>query len=284
MQLLDIWPSEYNGPWILKEGFSLAAGDQEFVPLIRYKEAQEFDKNPTYAATFMEVRTTKNTPLPSVGKKHILAIRATALESPYSDLQCQVWTEGGRLRIAPLIQERRPNEEVVIKNPFREVPAAFYKGIWFYRMLAHVPFFNEKAKRRLEWLADWEHHHSEIPLIEAATRAYELTRKMPAGEHAKVLAESDNDIITWYCNAMTMPMGGRPPMIALKGVHPPARLIEPVDVSTLARFDYAIENGDVLLKERSGRDRIHTLRVSAKEAEAAIVQISSWGSLPAPGT
>jgi hypothetical protein len=279
---MEISPHEYDGPWILKEGFALAAGDQEFVSLVRYQEAREFQKNPDYGATFMEVFATKNAPLPAADKKHIFTLRATAIESAYCDLQCQVWIENGRLRIAPLAPEQRQEIAVSVKAAFQtELPAVFYRGQWRHKILAHVPFFNEKAKKRLRWIATWERDRSEISLLEAATRAYEITRKMPAGQHASILAESDTDILTWYCNAMTMPRSGRPPLVALEGVHPPARVSEPIDPSTLTKFDFAFEDHDLILKERSGRSRINSLRVGVKDAEAAIAEISSWGGLHA---
>jgi hypothetical protein len=265
VRLMEISPHEYDGPWILKDGFSLSAGDQEFLPLVRYQEAREFNKNPTYGATFMEVLVAKNAPMPLADKKHIFTIRATALESAYCEIQCQVWVEDGRLRI-------------IKRTPIRrELPPVFYKGLWWYKFLARLPFFNENGKRKLDWLATWEDHVSEISLLEAATLAYELTRDLAAGEHAEILAETESDILCWYCTAMALPTPERPPMVALKGVIPPSRLVERIEPSILNRFEFAFENGELILKERSGRRRIRALTVNAKEAETAIAQISSWG-------
>ncbi len=100
LQILGISPPEYIGPWILKEGFALAAGDHEFIPLVRYTEPDDY-KISSYGDTFMEILANKNTPLPPVGLQHIVTLRATALESPFCDLACKIWVdETRRLRIA----------------------------------------------------------------------------------------------------------------------------------------------------------------------------------------
>jgi hypothetical protein len=99
IKILNIEPHEYDGPWVVKEGFSLAPGDHEFVPLARYVEPDDIKLSP-YGATFFEVLTEGPQPRPPATAGHILTIRATAMESPFCDLKCKLWVdEDGRLRI-----------------------------------------------------------------------------------------------------------------------------------------------------------------------------------------
>ena len=100
LQIMDIEPQEYEGPWILKEGFSLAAGDHEFIPLATYKEPDDIKKSP-YGGSFFEILTKANRPLPPSNRSHVLTLRATALGSPFCELKCTLWIDDtGRLRIA----------------------------------------------------------------------------------------------------------------------------------------------------------------------------------------
>ncbi len=97
--VMDIAPHEYDGPWLLKEGISLAAGDYEFVPLARYTEPDNIKLSP-YGDTFMEILAAKNQPLPPSGVQHVLTIRATTLDGPFCEIKCRIWVdESGRLRI-----------------------------------------------------------------------------------------------------------------------------------------------------------------------------------------
>jgi hypothetical protein len=107
----DISPHEYDGPWLLKEGFSLAAGDHEFLPLASYTEPDNI-KISTYGATFMEILTTKNRPLPPSNMPHVLTIRAIALESPFYEIKCKLWVDDtGRLRIDTAISTGRAERQ-----------------------------------------------------------------------------------------------------------------------------------------------------------------------------
>lgn len=99
VQVMSIVPHEYDGPWILKEGFSLAAGDHDFIPLARYVEPDDIKKSP-YGGTFFEILAIKNQPKPPSASTHVLTIRATAFESPFFEMQCKLWVDSdGRLRI-----------------------------------------------------------------------------------------------------------------------------------------------------------------------------------------
>lgn len=91
--------TEYDGPWLLKDQISLAAGDHEFVPLVTYGEAREPEKYPC-GDKFMTMGTESGRPCPDADKRYTLTLRATAPEASYRDFRCEVWvSEDGRLRI-----------------------------------------------------------------------------------------------------------------------------------------------------------------------------------------
>jgi hypothetical protein len=102
VHLLSIRPTtDYTGPWLLEEGFSLAAGDHKFVPIVRYGEA--FDPK-TYdcADSFIEIlpASPMQPTLDKVGV-HSLTLRVTGVEAAPSDFDCNVWvSEDGRLHVA----------------------------------------------------------------------------------------------------------------------------------------------------------------------------------------
>ena len=99
VHVINIEPREYEGPWLLREGFSLAAGDHVFVPLASYLEPNDIMKSP-YGASFMEILADKNRPMPPTSQRHVLTIRATALGSPFCEIKCALWVDdSGRLRI-----------------------------------------------------------------------------------------------------------------------------------------------------------------------------------------
>jgi len=90
--------TEYIGPWVIEEGFDLAAGDHKFIPLISYGEAR---LPSAIGETFMEVLPPGvGNPKPSSNNAHILQIRATGISTGPYDFCCKVWIEGGQLRIA----------------------------------------------------------------------------------------------------------------------------------------------------------------------------------------
>ena len=97
--LLEIEPSEYMGPWLLKEGFSLAAGDHTFIPFVTYGEARE----PKYRSgdSFMVICVPEPSPKPSARSTHMLTLKATSLDTAPCEFRCKLWVdEAGRLRIA----------------------------------------------------------------------------------------------------------------------------------------------------------------------------------------
>ncbi len=101
LHLLSIEPSEgYEGPWVLGEEVSLAAGDHKFIPLVRYGEA----RNPetfNCADTFMEVLPGKPGS-PNMDKEavHYLHVRVTGIDAAPAEMICQIWVDSkGRLQI-----------------------------------------------------------------------------------------------------------------------------------------------------------------------------------------
>jgi hypothetical protein len=98
VSLLKIEPHEYTGPWVLKEGFSLAAGDHIFIPLVVYGEARE----PKYRSgdSFMVICVPEPSPKPSAHSTHVLTLKATSLDTAPCEFRCKLWVdEAGRLRI-----------------------------------------------------------------------------------------------------------------------------------------------------------------------------------------
>lgn len=92
-------PTDYEGPWLLKEGLSLAAGDHVFITLVTYGEAREPDKYPS-GETFMTMGTANGRLCLDVGKKFTVTMRATAPETAFCEFQCKIWVgDKGQLRI-----------------------------------------------------------------------------------------------------------------------------------------------------------------------------------------
>jgi hypothetical protein len=99
--LLRISPqTEYEGPWLLKDSFDLAAGDHLFIPLASYGEARNPQISDHSDSFILILPESPGSPKPSKRVKHTLVIRATSLDSPVCDLTCGLWVdERGRLRI-----------------------------------------------------------------------------------------------------------------------------------------------------------------------------------------
>jgi len=57
VQLLNISPREYVGPWLLKEDINIAPGDHLFVPLVSYTEPDDITKTPA-GDSFMVIQST----------------------------------------------------------------------------------------------------------------------------------------------------------------------------------------------------------------------------------
>jgi hypothetical protein len=114
-----------------------------------------------------------------------------------------------------------------------------------------------------------------ISLMEAATRAYEQTRHRPVAIVAEAFGNSNDQILTWYCNAMTRPRDhGRPPLVTLRGNRPPSRLNDKIDVGVLSNYDFHVENDEIVLQERTGNVRYQNLVVARSEVAAAIKEMA----------
>ena len=93
---------DYEGPWLLREGFALAAGDHVYVPLARYTEPNDIRVSP-YGDSFIEILVKERQPLLTTKQVHILTLRATTLSGGYCEFKSKLWVdESGRLRIESL--------------------------------------------------------------------------------------------------------------------------------------------------------------------------------------
>lgn len=100
VKILSVTPAtDYEGPWLLEEGLSLAAGDHVFIPLVTYGEARDSNNYPC-GDTFMTMGTADDYPLLDIGEKYTVTMRATAPETAFCEFQCRIWVDdSGRLRI-----------------------------------------------------------------------------------------------------------------------------------------------------------------------------------------
>lgn len=118
---------------------------------------------------------------------------------------------------------------------------------------------------------------ADMPLLEAATQAYERTRGHPIAGFAEGSDNSPEEILRWYCYALIIPresLGGRPLMEAV-GTRPPSRVKELITVRPSHRVN--IRPSGVYLME-SGKDVFGELTVRSSELSNAIAVMSSWAS------
>lgn len=94
-----------EGPWLLKSGFTLAAGDHTFIPLVTYGEARDPAKYDC-SDSFMTVGTESGRPYLDAHKPYVLTVRATSPETAFVDHSFDVWVDAtGKLRIAEHLAE-----------------------------------------------------------------------------------------------------------------------------------------------------------------------------------
>lgn len=106
-----------------------------------------------------------------------------------------------------------------------------------------------------------------LPLIEAATRAYEQTR----GTVVAGVAEGEGDrLITWYCWAIW-------PKLTIHGTWPPSRVPEVVPWEMRNRLSFELVDGQVVLESRVKQGRFESLHVDAGELGAAIEELKKTG-------
>jgi hypothetical protein len=94
-------PRNIPFPWKLRNGFSLSAGEQIYIPLATYGEARDRAKYDCGEA-FMRVHaeTDEDWFFLESSKQYILEIRATSPDSAYCDIKCKLWVDGdGRFQI-----------------------------------------------------------------------------------------------------------------------------------------------------------------------------------------
>ena len=99
---------EYQGPWELESGFSLAAGDHKFIPFVEYGEANSNGySSSAYSRSdsFFVILTKGGIGKQPLGPKAVpqtVLIRATGIGTAPCDYACRVWVQepDGRLGIA----------------------------------------------------------------------------------------------------------------------------------------------------------------------------------------
>lgn len=94
-----------------------------------------------------------------------------------------------------------------------------------------------------------------LPLLEAATRAYEQTRGTVLAEAAE---RDGSSIITWYCWALW-------PRLSIYGARPPSRVAELVPWDYRNRYSFELTDGDVVLQSRFEEGMFVNLHVNANE-------------------
>ena len=119
-----------------------------------------------------------------------------------------------------------------------------------------------------------------IPLLDAATRAYEETRHDYIGGSVREQSHGDNEkILRWYCYALVgLTAEGRRRRMQLWGSRPPSRQRDPINIDN-PTGDLYIENGTIVLRDRTNRSVIigQDLVVASKGLPAAIANIRAIG-------
>jgi hypothetical protein len=114
IQITDINPDTgRRGPWVLKESFSLSAGDAIYIPLVSYNEARQPGIS-DYSDSEIEVCVEDRLAVPpamQIKTANVITIRATTDDMPYCEAKCIVWKDrNGKLRIkkrSAAVQESR---------------------------------------------------------------------------------------------------------------------------------------------------------------------------------
>jgi hypothetical protein len=86
-------------PIVLREGITLAPGEDIFIPLVRYGEARQPDTF-NCADSFATLAAPDEKPLFNVGENALVSLKATGLDTPSYAVQCTIWVdEVGKLRL-----------------------------------------------------------------------------------------------------------------------------------------------------------------------------------------
>jgi hypothetical protein len=237
---------------------SLPAEISEGIPDLRVAD------EPTALALFDPPESDKLIPLLQDGAIRSWARPMSASEPPLDVLAGSIW-KTHELVFFPKGQDRRSINQTYLRVR-RKVESTNYDI-----------YLNASQLRQR-----WPHIPRTISLREAAIRAYEATRDKPAGEHSKILAKSNNDILTWYCCAMAMIREGRPPLVSLRGNRPPSRIAEPIPMEDLrSAWDFVGDDASIVLVERYGNGRFENIVVNERELRTAINEIANWGGIHA---
>ena len=103
VEITKIEPDFGYGSWILRENFMLAAGERIYIPIARYSEAYN-PKKSDYHDDVIEICMPENTPylkvpLLQTEVTNKLTIRATGINIPFCEVQCELSILDGRMHI-----------------------------------------------------------------------------------------------------------------------------------------------------------------------------------------
>jgi len=117
-----------------------------------------------------------------------------------------------------------------------------------------------------------------IPLLEAATRAYEQTRNDRIASFAVANDATPDGILRWYCYALVIPRDNGP-LMQLFGTRPPSRVQEQITFQKWYALN--VRPPDVYVME-NGRDLFSDLSVRTADLPAAVSTMKSWANEGAP--
>ena len=109
VQIMSISPeSGLRLPRTLKDNFSLAAGDEIYIPLASYGEARDIDKFDC-SNTLIEIFGPDGTHSLSRDHSSTVTLRATSFDAPFIESTCEIWVDAnGRFRIRHQDDESKP--------------------------------------------------------------------------------------------------------------------------------------------------------------------------------
>lgn len=101
LQIVSIEPdSGFRGPWILAENLTITAGDRVYIPIAQRGEAISPGKGVSSDTSIEICVTGGRAPLLPTDSESTLMLRATAVDTPFCDLECKLWVDGtGVMRI-----------------------------------------------------------------------------------------------------------------------------------------------------------------------------------------
>jgi hypothetical protein len=132
-------------------------------------------------------------------------------------------------------------------------------------------YYAEIEVRSAEAVKIWPEY---ISLFEAATYAFEELRFCPIAIRTEVMSDSSDAKLIAYANLLAKPPHGKP-LIGLQGREPPAREPDPIDVSQFGNFDFIVEDGKMILKERYSERRFVDLSIRRVDLLPAIEKLAA---------